>query len=198
MSNDPKDNLQTPEQSPATTVPVWIFCAMLLLLFVCGVYFDRHSGWFDAQVYAPFKTSDEVEAYQPKSGAAAVFAEGQRVYGQICATCHGDSGQGKPGQAPPLAGSEWVNADSFKRVEEIPQLGLTGDLHVAGQDWNLQMAAMGAALSDSDMAAVLTYIRGAWGNKGGPVGDDDVKAMRAAVAGHPAISGDAGLNAIKE
>ncbi|HUE37556.1 MAG TPA: cytochrome c [Candidatus Acidoferrum sp.] len=198
MSNDSKDNLKVPEQSPASTVPVWIFAVMLLLLFICGVYFDRHSGWFDAQVYAPFHSSDELEAYQPKSGAAAVFAEGQRVYGQICATCHGDSGQGKPGQAPPLAGSEWVNSDDVKRIGEIPQLGLTGEIHVEGQDWNLQMAAMGAGLSDSDLAAVLTYIRGSWGNKGGPVTDDYCKAMRAAVAGHPAINGDAGLNAIKE
>jgi len=198
MSNDPKDNLKTPEQSPAATVPVWIFAVLLLGLYGLGIYFDDHSGWFNAQVYAPFKSADQLEAYQPKSGAAAVFAEGQRVYGTICATCHGDSGQGKPGQAPPLAGSEWVNAESAARVEEIPQLGLTGDLHVEGQDWNLQMAAMGAGLSDSDLAAVLTYIRGAWGNKGGPVTDDDIKAMRAAVAGHPAINGDSGLNAIKE
>jgi mono/diheme cytochrome c family protein len=60
------------------------------------------------------------------------------------------------------------------------------------------MAPMGAALSDSDLAAVLTYIRGSWGNKASPVTPDDVKAMRSAIAGHPAINGETGLNAIKE
>jgi len=198
MSDHTKENLPKPEEVKAPTAPVWIFALTLLLLFACGVYFDRHSGWFDAQVYAPYHTSEELEAYQPKSGAAAMFAEGKKTYGMICAACHGDDGMGKPGQAPPLANSEWVNAASFKRVEEIPQIGLTGDIHVAGQDWNLSMAPMGAALSDSDLAAVLTYIRGSWGNKASPVAETDIKAMRAAVAGHTAISGESGLNAIRE
>jgi mono/diheme cytochrome c family protein len=95
---------------------------------------------------------------------------------------------GKPGQAPPLAGSEWVNAAGFHRLAQIPLDGLNGDFQVEGKDWNLNMAPMGAALSDSDLAAVLTYIRSSWGNKGGPVTADDVKAIRAAVGGHPAVS----------
>jgi mono/diheme cytochrome c family protein len=198
MSNDVKNDLPTPGKPQGSTVPVWIFALTLLLLYIGGIYFDRYSGWFDPEVYAPYQTSEQLEAYQPKSGAAAMMAEGQRTYGMICAACHGDSGQGKPGQAPPLAGSEWVKAASFKRVAEIPQLGLGGDVHVEGQDWNLTMAPMGATLSDSDFAAVLTYIRGSWGNNAGPVGEDDVKAIRAAIAGHPAINGEAGLNAIKE
>lgn len=198
MSDDLKNSSQTPEGQNGSTAPVWIFALTLLFLFLGGVYFDRHSGWFDSQVYAPYQSSDELEAYQPKSGAAAMFAEGKKEYGMICAACHGDDGLGKPGQAPPLAGSEWVNAASFKRVEEIPQLGLSGSVHVAGQDWNLSMAPMGVALSDSDLAAVLTYVRGSWGNKASPVTDADIKAMRTAVAGHPAINGESGLDAIKE
>jgi hypothetical protein len=35
---------------------------------------------------------------------------------------------------------------------------------------------------------VLTYIRTSWGNKAGAVTADDVKTVRAAVGGHPAIS----------
>lgn len=198
MSDDLKNSSQTAEEQKSSTAPAWIFALTLLFLFAGFVYFDRHSGWFDSQVYAPYQSSDELQAYQPVSGAAALFAEGKKQYGMICAACHGDDGLGKPGQAPPLAGSEWVNASSFKRVEEIPQLGLGGEVHVAGQAWNLQMAPMGAALSDSDLAAVLTYIRGSWGNKASEVTDADVKAMRTAVAGHPIISGEAGLNAIKE
>jgi mono/diheme cytochrome c family protein len=197
MSNDLKNSMQTAAEPKAPTVPIWIFCLMLLLLFACGVYFDRHSGWFDDQVYAPFHDSDEVAAYQPVSGAAATMLEGQKVYSSICAACHGDSGQGKPGQAPPLAGSEWVDAADFKEAGEVPQLGLNGEVHVEGQDWNSQMAPMGAALSDSDLAAVLTYIRGSWGNKGTDVSAADIKAMRTAIAGHPAINGEAGLKAIK-
>lgn len=198
MSDHSKTELPKAQELNSSTAPVWIFALTLLLLFTSGVYYDRHSGWFDAQVYAPYRTSEELEAYQPKSGAAAMFAEGQRTYGMICASCHSDDGLGKPAQAPPLANSEWVTAAGFKRLEEIPQLGLNGGVHVAGQDWNLQMPPMGATLSDSDLAAVLTYIRGSWGNKASAVSADDVKAMRALVAGHPAINGETGLNAIKE
>jgi len=38
---------------------------------------------------------------------------------------------------------------------------------------------MGASLSDDDLAAVLTYIRGSWGNKAGAVTGDDIKKIRA-------------------
>lgn len=198
MSEQVKDNLQTHEEQKSPTAPVWIFALMLLLLFVGGVYFDRNSGWFDSQVYSPYGSSDDLELYQPKSGLASKLEEGKRVYSVTCAPCHGDDGMGKPGQFPPLAGSEWVNATSYKRLEEIPQLGLSGSVHVEGQEWNSSMAAMGAGLSDADLAAVLTYIRSSWGNKGNEVDDSDIKTMRAALAGHPAIAGEAGLNAIKE
>ncbi len=60
------------------------------------------------------------------------------------------------------------------------------------------MAAMGAGLSDADLAAVLTYVRSSWGNSAGAVAADDVKAVRAAVAGKPAINGEQQLKAIPE
>ena len=94
-------------------------------------------------------------------------------------------GLGKPGQAPPLAGSEWVNTKGFDRLAHIPLAGLNGPLQVEGQDWNLSMAPMGAAMSDADLADVLTYIRSSWGNKAGAVTADDVKAIRAALGARP-------------
>ena len=47
------------------------------------------------------------------------------------------------------------------------------------------MAAMGAALSDADLANVLTYIRSSWGNKAGEVTADDIKAVRASMGARP-------------
>jgi mono/diheme cytochrome c family protein len=171
------------------TVPMWIIVLLLTLLFLGGVYFDHHSGWFNAKVYVPYASVEQLELYQPKSGAAASAAQGKKVYETVCGICHGNDGMGKPNQAPPLAGSEWVTTSGFHRLAQIPLVGLNGNLQVAGKDWNLNMAPMGAALSDADLAAVLTYIRGSWGNKAGAVSTDDVKAVRAAVAGHPAITG---------
>jgi mono/diheme cytochrome c family protein len=180
-----------PDGEPEATrsaVPMGIVVVTLLLLFLGGVYFDHHSGWFNAKVYSPYVSAEQLELYQPKSGAAATAAHGKQVYETVCGICHGVDGMGKPAQAPPLAGSEWVIANGFHRLAQIPLDGLNGDLQVEGKDWNLNMAPMGAALSDADLAAVLTYIRNSWGNKAGAVTADDVKAVRAAVGGHPAIS----------
>ena len=165
------------------TVPMWIVTLMLVLIFFGAVYFDHHSGWFDAQVYQPYASAEELDAYQPKSGAAAMLAQGKRTYDMVCGVCHGPDGLGKPNQAPPLAGSEWVNTKGFERLTHIPLAGLNGPLTVEGKDWNLNMAPMGAALSDADLANVLTYIRESWGNQAGPVTTDEVKSVRAALGG---------------
>ena len=158
---------------------MWILVLTLILLFLGAVYFDRHSGWFDKQVYSPYNNAAMLESYQPKSGAAATAAQGKKVYEQVCGICHGADGLGKPGLAPPLAASEWVNAAGHNRLAHIPLAGISGPVTVGGKGWNLSMAAMGAALSDADLAAVLTYIRSSWGNKAGEVTTDDIKTIRA-------------------
>jgi len=178
-------------------VPMAMVVLTLTLLFLGGVYFDHHSGWFNARVYTPYVSAEQLDLYQPKSGAAAAAAQGKKVYETVCGICHGNDGMGKPAMAPPLAGSEWVITAGFHRLAQIPLNGLNGNLQVEGKDWNLNMAPMGAALSDADLAAVLTYIRTSWGNKAGAVSADDVKTIRAAAAGHPAISA-AQLNSIPE
>jgi hypothetical protein len=86
---------------------------------------------------------------------------------------------GKPGQAPPFAGSEWVLAEGVNRLIRIPQVGLNGPVEVKGQPWNLSMAGMGAPYSDDDLAAVLSYIRKSWGNKASVVTAEQVKKVRA-------------------
>ena len=167
-----------------SAVPIWIIVLTLILLFLGAVYFDRHSGWFDQQVYAPFNSAEELARYQPQSGEAAMIAHSKAVYESVCGTCHGSDGLGKPNQAPPLAGSEWVAKD-IQSLVRIPQAGLNGPIQVAGHDWNLSMAPMGAGLSDADLAAVLTCIRESWGNKNGAVSADQIKAARAAIRGNP-------------
>ena len=172
-----------------SAVPIWIIVLTLILLFLGAVYFDRHSGWFDQQVYAPFNSAEELARYQPQSGEAALVAHSKVVYESVCGTCHGSDGLGKPNQAPLLAGSEWVVKD-IQSLVRIPQAGLNGPIQVAGHDWNLSMAPMGAGLSDADLAGVLSYIRQSWGNKGGAVSADDVKNARTAISGNAPSAAD--------
>jgi mono/diheme cytochrome c family protein len=169
---------------------MWIIVITLVMLCVGGYYFDKHSGWFNQNVYAPYDSSEQLQAYQPQSGEAAARARGKAVYESVCGICHGTDGLGKPGQAPPLAGSEWVDAKGFHRLAHIPLLGVNGPIKVNGKEWSLSMAAMGAALSDDDLAGVLTYIRSAWGNKAGPVTGDDIKKIRAGLGAPKPLTSD--------
>jgi mono/diheme cytochrome c family protein len=188
MSDEIKSCCNAPEAEPTVTrsaAPMWIIVVTLVLLFSGGVFLDSHSGWFDAKVYSPYNSAEKLDAFQPKSGAAAAAAQGKKVYEAVCGICHNPDGNGKPGTAPPLAGSEWVTAKGINRLIHIPLEGVAGPIKVEGKDWNLNMAAMGAALSDSDLAAVLTYMRNSWGNKAGEITADDVKKIRDAIGGHP-------------
>jgi mono/diheme cytochrome c family protein len=161
------------------TVPIWLFILLFVMLYYGMVYFDQHGGWFSEDVYAPYKSFAEVTEYQPKVEDGG-YARGKVVYENICALCHNPDGAGKPGQAPPLAGSEWAQG-SPARMIRIPLVGFSGSVKVKGQEYNLSMAAMGAALSDDDLAAVLTYIRMSFGNKGSIIKPEQVKAVRAEV-----------------
>jgi mono/diheme cytochrome c family protein len=175
-----------PETEPtfaATTVPMWLIATMLVLLFLGAWYFDTRGGWFEARVYTPFRSLADVERFQPRSGGDAVVLRGKVLFEQNCALCHNPDGMGKPAQAPPLAGSEWVLTAGVNRLIRIPQVGLAGPIEVKGQVWNLPMAAMGVMYSDDDLAAVLSYIRNAWGNKASLVTAEQVKKVRAELAG---------------
>lgn len=175
----------TEPNAESVAVPMWLIVLTFLLLFSGAVYFDANGGWFNSNVYAPYHSIAELETYQLPAGDGPDLRRGQYMFEQTCALCHNTDGKGKPNQAPPLAGSEWVNAEGVNRLIRIPQVGLNGPLTVKGQEWNLAMAPMGAAYSHEDLAAVLTYIRQSWGNKASAVTPDQVKAVRAALAGHP-------------
>ncbi len=157
-------------------VPVWLVVALFVLLYWGMVYFDRSSAWFDPQVYAPYKSLADLQRFQPVTGGGNL-ERGRTVYENVCGLCHNPDGNGKPNQAPPLAGSEWAQG-SPNRMIRIPLAGLTGPITVKGQPWSLNMPAMGASLSDEDLAAVLSYIRQSWGNKAKEITPEQVKKIR--------------------
>jgi mono/diheme cytochrome c family protein len=90
---------------------------------------------------------------------------GREVFTNFCAPCHQPNGIGAAGVAPPLAGSDWVSGPP-ERLARIVLHGLYGPVSVNQQTWNLAMPGLGAAgaLDDEKIAAVLSYVRRAWGN----------------------------------
>lgn len=110
----------------------------------------------------------------------ARFDAGRALFTTTCAGCHGVGGTGAPGHAPALAGSSRVRADPDVLVHILLH-GLEGPLESDGQRFNSSMPAA-PFKSDEEMAAVLTYIRRAWGNNAEPVGPEPFARARASTA----------------
>lgn len=124
-------------------------------------------GKGDERVYIDYATSDPVLRSVLQSvmdGSSDPNVKGKEIFLKICAACHQRDGDGKDGVAPPLLGSEWVLAPGGGRLVRIVLNGLTGPIHVRGQDWNLPMVPWRANLDDDQVAVVLTYIRSQLGS----------------------------------
>ena len=102
---------------------------------------------------------------------------GQRIYEANCQACHQAEGSGVGAAFPPLAASDFLNADPMRAANVITH-GLSGPITVNGTQFNGVMPAM--TLNDHDVANVVTYILNSWGNKGGSISADDVATQRKA------------------
>ena len=102
------------------------------------------------------------------------FAAGQEIYKNLCEGCHGADGREQPGATPNIAGAPSVIG--------APGVPIRVLLH--GKEGSIGlMPAHGDTLNDVEMAAVLTYIRRAWGQTGTPIDSAAVQQIRAATAG---------------
>jgi mono/diheme cytochrome c family protein len=117
-------------------------------------------------------------------GATAGQGEGEQLY-QRCVTCHQANGEGLAGSFPPLAGSEYATAANVAVPIRIVMHGMQGPLTVKGTQYNGIMPAggTGIAMSDAEIAAVLTYVRQSWGNNASAVTAEQVAAERTATSG---------------
>lgn len=109
---------------------------------------------------------------------------GEAVYNATCFACHKADGQGLSGQAPPLVDSDWVNGPA-EHLVKIVLNGVHGPIEVNGQEWNLAMPGLGNSpiLNDGRTAALLTFIRRAWGNYGDAVDAELVSSIRGQTSG---------------
>lgn len=88
---------------------------------------------------------------------AALVARGEKVYAANCAACHKADGTGA-GPIKPLDGSAIVQSDDKSKQVQIL---LNGANNGAMPSWK--------QLSDTEIAAVITYTKNSWSNKTGQV-----------------------------
>ncbi|XQW87017.1 cytochrome c oxidase subunit II [Thalassotalea piscium] len=88
-----------------------------------------------------------------------LMAKGEKVYNSSCMACHQPTGAGVPPAFPSLIGSPIVTGDVKGHI----------DIVLNGSKKNPAMVAFKASLSKTDIAAVITYERNAFGNKTGDI-----------------------------
>lgn len=99
------------------------------------------------------------------------FDSGRKVYEAYCQACHQADGRGQPGRAASLVGSRLALA-----APGVPaRILLNGKEGATGL-----MPPLGAAMSDAQVADVLTYIRREWGHGAPPVNAATIATLRAA------------------
>jgi len=103
---------------------------------------------------------------------------GAQTYMEKCAFCHGADGQGNSPWIPPLAG---VSSMLVPEAASAINITLNASPRVVadGMPDSYRMPAYRAQLSDAEIAEVLSFVRTAWGNRGGAVTSQEVAELRA-------------------
>jgi len=123
------------------------------------------------------ETPKKVEKKKKQAPEDPLYAAGKKNYQTYCMTCHMKDGYGVPNLNPPLGETEWVTGDEETLIEIVLN-GRTGEIEVNGDIYNGVMIPH-SHLSDKEIASILTYIRSSFGNKSGPISEEQVATVRA-------------------
>jgi len=141
-----------------------------------------YSGTIKEGVYLPEGSGiqtmpKEKGAEKPKVALTVPqqVAAGKEIFGRTCFACHQSEGQGIPTVFPPLAKSDFLNADPKRAINAVLK-GLSGEVTVNGKKFNNVMTSQN--LTDDEVANVLTYVYNNWGNNQTVVTPAMVKAQR--------------------
>jgi mono/diheme cytochrome c family protein len=112
-----------------------------------------------------------------KKQAEQLAVRGARVYKDRCEQCHQANGAGVHRIYPPLANNE---ALLMRNPVNAVRMVLNGGFppSTRGNPRPYGMPPFAHLLGDEEVAAVVTYIRGAWGNDAGPVTTMEVAGAR--------------------
>ena len=113
-------------------------------------------------------------AQQPPAGASD--PRGKLLYEQACSSCHMPAGTGVAGQQPALdRGNKFVSGNAAPLIRLLLEGSATRTDKRAS--WPNEMPTF-EDLNDAEIADVLKFVRGSFGNKAGPVTAAQVAAVR--------------------
>ena len=190
----PQQRREHHEPEEAGNPMPWFVIVLTALLLSFGVLYLARTSITTPAEWGDGRSAAELQKQAPAAGAAV---DGAALFASHCAACHQATGAGLPGVFPPLAGSEWV-AGKDHTLAAIVLHGIDGALTVKGVTYQGAMPAFGSQLGDAEIAAVLTHVRGHWGNSATAVSADTVAAARRDTAARSGpFKGDAELSALK-
>ena len=131
---------------------------------------------FSSRIWWPGR--ENIAEYKPKQvdqRSAKLIARGKQVY-NICKVCHQVNGLGQFPTYPSLVNTSYVTGDATVLIK-IMLHGLDGPMTVDGKQYDGSMPPI-TVKNDHDIAAVVSYIRQAWGNEADVVYPSEVTAVR--------------------
>jgi cytochrome c oxidase subunit 2 len=129
---------------------------------------DKYATWVADQKKKVAAAADDPSKVWDQ---AALVARGEKVFAANCAACHQANGKGVPGAFPALDGSPKVNGPKAGQIDIL--------MHGVMRDGKPTAMVSFKQLSDTDIAAVITYTRNSWGNKTGEaIQPAEIKAAR--------------------
>ncbi len=140
----------------------------------------QHWSESDLKAMATFlrELPEHAPARQPDTRVSSTVRElGAKLYKAQCAECHGDSGEGRAGAYSPLSQHRTVTqASSANLIKIIVHGGFAPTTE--GNPRPYGMPPFGQSLNDTEIAALASYVRSAWGNKASGVTPFDVSRVR--------------------
>jgi cytochrome c oxidase subunit 2 len=120
---------------------------------------DEYYAWVaEQESIAQRAREEEQRLLSMNMSMEELMTQGEKVYGAVCAACHMPNGEGLPGVFPALKGSQLA-------LEDIP-----GHIKIiVNGSPGTSMASFAKQLTMSEIAAVVTYERNAWGNDTGDI-----------------------------
>lgn len=108
-------------------------------------------------------------AFLVAQGKPDIIKLGQEKYSETCAACHRTNGEGLPGKFPALKGNPLVLGEPAPVISTVLN-GRQGQLGL--------MPTWKDTFNDQEVAAIVSYIRQAWGNQATPVTPEMVAKIR--------------------
>jgi mono/diheme cytochrome c family protein len=122
----------------------------------------------------PMPPRPKVEPLTPAQ--EKLFEIGRVQFAAVCAACHQKDGIGQEGKAPPLVNSPWVLGPQ-SRLIRIVLHGMKGPITLGGKEFNGDMPSW-QAMTDEQIAGVLTYVRREWGHEAPAIDVSTVHGIR--------------------